>query len=298
MKRRSGKFLKTVLAVCCAVAVVLMVCIIIVHGEDTDTYEITQYSDSLGEQCMFYTIRSESGKFVVIDGGFWNRADDVRKVISENGGKVDAWILTHPHPDHIGAFNVIYADPQGIEINKVYAVDVDYDTYKANAKDTDWFDTFQTFYDSAKTMRQLTYVHEGDDFDLIGLRMHVYNAYDDTYPGTTTDIANDGSMVFKLSGRENSILFLADAGKSRNDHLLNTYGKGLKADIVQMGHHGNSTLSDELYEDIGANTAFFDAPDWLINGEKYSTHHYIDLMESMGAKVLSFSSAPNTVEIQ
>ena len=57
--------------------------------------------------------------FIVIDGGTEGNADCVRQVIMENGGIVHAWFLTHPHPDHIGAFNQIYANPQGIHIGQI-----------------------------------------------------------------------------------------------------------------------------------------------------------------------------------
>ena len=68
---------------------------------------LKQYSDQTGSQAMFYTLRSPTGFFVVIDGGTTGNSTYVRQIINENGGKVDVWFLTHPHPDHIGAFNEI-----------------------------------------------------------------------------------------------------------------------------------------------------------------------------------------------
>ena len=62
-------------------------------------YTITQYGTADGGQRMFYTIRSHSGKLIVVDGGYTSDASEVRDVIKENGGRVDAWILTHPHQE-------------------------------------------------------------------------------------------------------------------------------------------------------------------------------------------------------
>ena len=78
------------------------------------TWTMTQYSDVTGSQAMFYTLKSPEGIFIVIDGGTEGNADYVRKMIMENGGVVHAWFLTHPHPDHIGAFN------QSMRIHREY----------------------------------------------------------------------------------------------------------------------------------------------------------------------------------
>ena len=56
------------------------------------------------------------------------------------------------------------------------------------------------------------------------------------------DLLNDGSMMFKVTAKEESMLFCSDVGKGMSDYLLDTYGDKLKADYVQMGHHGNGGL--------------------------------------------------------
>ena len=43
------------------------------------------------------------------------------EVIQELGGHVDAWLLTHPHSDHVGAITeILNMDPMPISIGKVY----------------------------------------------------------------------------------------------------------------------------------------------------------------------------------
>ena len=88
---------------------------------ETD-WKITQYGNNNGRQSMFYTIKDTHRHFIVIDGGWTEDADMVRRIINNNGGHVDAWFLTHPHADHIGAFCAIYKDLKNISIDKVYAV--------------------------------------------------------------------------------------------------------------------------------------------------------------------------------
>ena len=53
---------------------------------------------------------------MLIDGGHTTDADEVREVIKEHGNHVAAWILTHPHPDHVGAFNEIMKNDENHEI--------------------------------------------------------------------------------------------------------------------------------------------------------------------------------------
>ena len=76
---------------------------------NTDGCIITQYSDATGRQANCYTI-TNSGHLIIIDGGWAENAPALRKVIAQNGNHVDAWFISHTHSDHVGAFNVIYAD--------------------------------------------------------------------------------------------------------------------------------------------------------------------------------------------
>ena len=67
------------------------------------SWKVTQYgSDSDFQQSMFYTIKGSNGKLIVIDGGWDYDAKRVRDTIKKLGGKVNLWIITHPHPDHVG----------------------------------------------------------------------------------------------------------------------------------------------------------------------------------------------------
>lgn len=268
-------------------------------SEEDKSWKITQYGDKNSKkQYSFYTITDEKGNLTVIDGGWESNADDVRNVIYAFGNKVDTWILTHPHPDHIGAFMSIYEDARGIKIDHIYAPEIDYPAYEAKKETWDDFSVFQKFYDLTQTMPQLEYVKEGDNLDVMGLSMKVFNAYNNSVDSVSQDLANDGSIVFKMSGKETNMLFLSDVGNVRNDYLLQTYGQELKSDYLQMGHHGNSSLTDIFYQTIAPKAVFFDAPDWLISGNEFSTQHYMSLMENMKSEIFDFSTGPNSVVLR
>lgn len=89
-------------------------------------YVVTQYADASGAQGTFYTIENDD-YFLIIDGGWAENESAVRKVIAEHGNVVDAWIISHPHRDHAGAFNAIYANPGDIVIREIYDNGFDYD---------------------------------------------------------------------------------------------------------------------------------------------------------------------------
>lgn len=268
---------------------------------------ITQYSSPSDYQSMFYIIKDKMGKITVVDGGYREDADYVKEIILQEGNVVDNWIITHPHPDHVGAFNYIcehYSDK--IKINHVYAVEMDYDKYKEKANDWDGFYEYESFLSVAENLTNFTYVHDGDEFDLDGLQMKVFNAYSDEIDELSDDLANDGSMMFKIWGNEESMLFCADVGYRISDKIIADYKDELQSDYIQMGHHGNGGLTDKFYEYVKPKVAFFDAPDWLMEnikpdtGEqgKWDTPENITLMESLGATIYGFPTAPNSITLK
>lgn len=266
-------------------------------------YFITQYNDIADSQAMFYTIESTKNKLIVVDGGTTPNAEYVREIITGLGGKVDAWILTHPHPDHIGAFNAIWQDPQEIKIKEVYAIDVNYDNYKTLARPWDGFECFEEFLEITADSDKIHYVKAGDELELCGLDMKVLNAYNaEITDKLSKDLANDGSMMFKIKNEKESMLFCADVGVKISDTIMQQFGNELQCDYIQMGHHGNGGLSQEFYQLTKAKIAFFDAPEWLMNPTDpettWTTPQNRKLMENMGATVYYYNTAPNKVKLK
>ena len=66
-------------------------------------------------------MKTKEGAVIVVDGGRDVDAPHLIEVIQELGGHVDAWLLTHPHSDHVGAITeILNMDPMPISIGKVY----------------------------------------------------------------------------------------------------------------------------------------------------------------------------------
>lgn len=269
---------------------------------DQSNYEnqwlLTQYGGKDGNQLMFYTLQNKEGNLIVIDGGWESDAEYVKSVIKSLGNHVSAWIITHPHKDHAGAFNSIYNDKGKMKIDKVYGVDMaPKELCKKNAP-WDETETYEKFL--SLDIPELSYVHAGDALEINGLKLEVFSAYDDYVDELSSDLFNDGSMMFKITAQKESMLFCSDVGKSMSDYLLNTYGEELKADYIQMGHHGNGGLKSDFYESIGAKAAFFDAPEWLMEDTsgRYTTPKNMYTMAKSGAAIYSFKTTPNQIVLK
>lgn len=260
-------------------------------------YTVTQYASSTGGQSLIYTISDWNNHFIIIDGGWKEDTDWLLKLIKDNGGKVDVWILTHPHPDHIGAFNGVYASGV-VKIDTIYAVPVDYETYKSRAKWWDMFEIYDEFVTLTEEADNIVYLNEGDVIDLFGLKMEVFHSFDLKDLAEDGDPCNNGGMIFKLSAQQDSMLFLADVGGNHSEEILEKWGDKLKSDYVQMGHHGNGGMSETVYRVVNPKAAFFDAPESLMQNEDLNAPQKRALMESLGSEIYYYATAPNQIVME
>ncbi|MCR5593835.1 MAG: hypothetical protein K6F79_08850 [Saccharofermentans sp.] len=262
-------------------------------------WTITEFDDVQGNQGMFYTMRNnEDGTLIVVDGGHAENTTQVRSVINLMGGRVDHWFLTHYDEDHACVFNEIYADPDGIEIGEVYATPLDYDYYMTFAVER-WWDTpwvYEQFLSQTEGDERIHYLARDDVFEIDGLTVEVFNSYDDIVIGTgSPDVANFASLVFKISGQEDSILFCGDVYGQLWVLLTEMYGDRLAARYVQPGHHGNNHVDSEYWSVVNADVMFFDGPSWLTTSDDHDAKRLIEWCHSNGIETYEFATAPNWV---
>lgn len=263
---------------------------------------VTSYPDASGRQGMFYTIHDKAtNALVVVDGGWTDNAPQVRKVIAGYGNTVDAWILTHYHNDHVDAFNAIYEDPQGIRIRHIYASPMDYDTYLSVAKPWDFPESYEKFLALTKDADNLTYIERDDTVKAAGLSFYFFNTYDDTLLDVVgrSDLPNNGSLIFKAEGEEDSFLFLGDAHDARlGQYLVDTYGEELCATYVQAGHHGNNSMPQSFYRSVDPDCMVFDAPKWLMTSSEYTSKKLAAWCRANGVKTYDYRTGPNRFGLQ
>ena len=271
------------------------------HTPDLTTeYLVTQYPDATGVQGTFYTITNED-TLIIIDGGWADNAPAVREVIEEHGGVVDAWIISHPHKDHAGAFNVIYADPEDITIEQIYDNGFDYDFIESVGEPYDDITVMETYHALTKDASNVTHLKRGDVLDICGLTFSIYNAYDDIVlysVGDEKDYQNNASLLMKISSKNSSMLFCSDIKYDMNDYLFTTYGNELACDYVQTGHHGNWSFSDDFYAATDASVFFLDAPSEITDNPEFPASTLKTSLLTSNKAVLDFSTAPNTVTLK
>ncbi len=283
-------------------AICLLMLILFYHiwANHNPSWTLTQYPDMSGNQGLFYTIKNnKSGELIVIDGGWEQNADAVRAAIKEQGNdKVDTWIVTHYHNDHVGAFNTIFADPQGIKIDKIYAPDIDEEVYHEIAKDWDMPEYMDRFVELTKDDERLVHPNRSDVIEAAGLRIKFYNTYDDVLLDTVDkyegDIPNNASLVFKVSGNEDSVLFFADAHSAEMAELfMKMYPDEMHADYVQLAHHGTNSLPRDFYLYIAPKTVLFDAGEWLMNDPGHDAKDYAVFFDDNNIKRYDYRTGIN-----
>ncbi|MCI8550460.1 MAG: MBL fold metallo-hydrolase [Lachnospiraceae bacterium] len=268
-------------------------------GKKPEGWTITQYGNPDGNQLMCYTIEDKNKNLAIIDGGYDVDADALREIIKQHGNHVSAWVVTHPHPDHAGAFNAIMAEPGEIQVDVVYTVEVHHDRYQETAQEYDRFDVYETFLRLTENMENLKYVYEDDEFDLLGLHAKVLHTWDDNTDELDVNLCNNGSMMFVLSGEKEKMLFCADVENEMEGFIMERHMDELNVDYVQTGHHGNWGPTLEFYDCMSPKGVFMDAPNVLIEttDAAYDAHILKDYFEKKGADVYSFSTAPNAITI-
>ncbi len=272
----------------------------LVNAITPSVWTVTEFASTQNTPIMFYTIEDNKGHFVIVDGGLWPDAEIVWGEILKHKRHIDAWIVTHPHPDHTGAFNnLMQSPPLDFTIDTIYMPEVNREVYEE--KDQPWDDigTYYTQLEVTEGLDNIVYVHENDHYDLIGLDMQVISSWDEHVDALPQQLPNDGSIMFKISGAEQSMLFCADVEEVMEQYIIPEHGGELRADYVQCGHHGNDSLSHEFYDLVGASAAFIDAPEWELDPDsKYTAHELREYLRSKGTAVYTFETAPNQVEIR
>lgn len=267
----------------------IIIMFLLPQNDNVQEIEMTQLSSQTNDRMMGYVIRTNEGKTIVIDGGMDTDADNLLKHIKKyNNNKVDCWILTHPHRDHVGAFIEIIQNNRDIDIEKIY--------YSAN--DMEWYNTYapdranevQKFYDALENEKVQTIKKEPEVGEIIQVGNINIEVLGINNPEITENPINNSSMVFKIYVNEKSILFLADAGEECSRKLEAKYGNNLKSDIVQMAHHGQGGTTEELYKLVNPEICLWPTPEWLWNndsGAGYNTGPWTTLetrlwMEKIG----------------
>ena len=219
---------------------------------------LTEYS----QYSMGFVIITPEDRAIIIDGG---RSLELPNVAAHVGDRqVAAWILTHPHSDHITCINhaMKIAHPLMEKTEKIICNFHDYDfyvEYTTEGERKPYLDFVERIkpYEN-KVWKPVT----GDEINIDGLKIEFLFHKDEKF---TENVPNDSSLVFRVHGSKQNILFLGDLGPIAGRELLRNHGSYLQSDIVQMAHHGHMCVEKDVYEAIDPRACIWCCQSWLYN---------------------------------
>ncbi|MEX0908555.1 MAG: DNA internalization-related competence protein ComEC/Rec2 [Gemmatimonadaceae bacterium] len=182
-------------------------------------------------------LRTTRGNWILFDAGrAWRTGDAGRAVIvpylARRGGKLAAFVLSHPHNDHVGGASTIlralkprtFHDPGFVAPTGSYAAAL----ASAMTSGTRW-----------------DRVRPGDSLVVDGVVVN-FLAPDSAWASTLTD-PNEASTIARVRFGAVRFLLVGDAEKELEQWLVSNSGMDLRADILKVAHHGSSTSTTELF---------------------------------------------------
>ena len=67
-----------------------------------------------------YVLLTDNGRVVVMDGGVAEETSYLRGFLAALGNEVEAWFISHPHADHMGALREILKAPGDVRVKRIY----------------------------------------------------------------------------------------------------------------------------------------------------------------------------------
>ena len=210
----------------------------------------------------------ESGDtLLVVDGGYVTETPYVYEYLKQLGGHVDTWFITHFHDDHFGCLFTLLNEHPDIKVDKLcYTFPseeflVGHEVKQTALSTKTWFDIIRESV--AHYGIPVIEAKTGDVYEFDGGRavVRVVRTYDE-HP-----VSNNGtSIVFRFEAAGKSILFLGDLDGPGSKHLLATADPALlRSDYVQMAHHGQNGVNQDVYEAIHPTYCLWPTPTWLWN---------------------------------
>ena len=239
-------------------------------GSAFTVWQIPSHTNTIGNSYVFQT---KTGKVIVMDGGFPEEAFTLRGFIGALGNEVEAWFISHPHDDHMGAlWEILKQGTQDLRIKAIYhsrITDKVIDAEPTEAgKTRDFYERLSSCEAKVVDLQQ-----PGQVFDFDGMKLKIVSVATQL----VTNPYNNNSMIMRVWDKKKSLVFLGDAGIECGDLALKgPFAKDLDCDYLQMAHHGQNGCSEEFYRSIKFRACLWPTPMWVWNndmGKGFDTAH-------------------------
>lgn len=214
---------------------------------------------------MSYIIRLGDGTFCVIDGGmaeedekehFYEVLNDQK--VTKGVPTIKAWFLTHPHCDHHNLF---------LEVAPQNGKNIKIENLILNWPHTDYSDSqsanFIEVEPAAKSAKiSIIVARTGYRFELCESVFEIIQSPEDIMPRVPVNV-NDTSIVIMQTVGDKNILYPGDSLQIAADKMIEEYESDcLKADILQVAHHGYWGGSDAFYRAVDPEILLWPVPEF------------------------------------
>ncbi len=203
----------------------------------------------------------EDGSFIIVDGGNNNKteADDLANTLKslapdKNNVLIRAWIFTHGHGDHTGAFikfSELYGRSGNFKVEKFLYNFCDAESQRVHGgiSYTKTLNAIKSYWKDAVSYKTLT----GQVYSFPGCKLEILYCMSDFIPqviGEEKGISDidlesiDGNietMVSRAYVGGQTLMITGDTSKVCVDEICDRYGSYLKSDILQVPHHGHNS---------------------------------------------------------
>lgn len=177
---------------------------------------------------------------ILIDAGENDKGNTVLDYLNKQGiEKIDLFIGTHPHSDHIGGMDTVI---NRIEVGEVLMPELPDSLVPTTKTYTDVLTAI------ADKNLPVTAAEPGQVYTFGDATLEILG------PLRDYDDLNDMSVVAKLTYGSTTFLFGGDMEKEVEDDLLNA-NADVRADVLKLSHHGSKTSNSKAFLDaVGADT--------------------------------------------
>ena len=216
-------------------------------------------------------IQTPDSKNIMVDCGYVDYSSQVIDFLKDRGiGVIDAFIATHPDPDHIGSAPAIFEE---FQVLRVY--------HSGFVKTTRAYLNFIEAIESEDC--QIFDDRDIDPGDLLPLSSNV--TFEVLAIDSQAEDSNDASIVLRLSHGTTDIILEGDASWRTERKMIERWGSHLDIEVLKVSHHGSSSASSTAWlEATTPETAVVcvGPNDWGLPNQSI-----MDRLEEAGADVLT-----------
>ncbi len=225
---------------------------------------------------MSYVIRLDDGRFIIIDGGHSRaeNAGNLFKILRAQASDVNniviaAWIFTHAHTDHAGAFfNNFKSYSKYVSVEK-FIFDFPTDDVSIVGKGMhDYIVGIKKQIAKDHPDATVYKAHAGQTYLIGSAKIDILYSFELLCPPEINDKFNMTSIMFSIEMAGQKLMFLGDCMVESSTMMVDMYGKALDCDFVQVGHHGATGATTELYSLISPIYVL-----WPISAYKYNASY-------------------------